>query len=171
MVSKDRVITSIIICLLLILSPITLASCQRSDRTGNVVARRILQASLDVEAENNKEEALRLVNEAIKADNKYALAYSSRASLYKSLGYRARKLEGDEAKARGYYTKSIEDYKKALELEPNSYFNLLWIAGSYREIQMYEEAERYYEKALEVKPNDKAAQQGLDFVKRAKSNP
>jgi len=61
MVSKDRVITSIIICLLLILSPITLASCQRSDRTGNVVARRILQASLDVEAENNYVEALCVV--------------------------------------------------------------------------------------------------------------
>ena len=49
---------------------------------------------------------------------------------------------------------ALENYKKAYEVDKNNVVLLNEIAYLYVDLGNYEEAEKYYKKALEVKPND-----------------
>ena len=49
---------------------------------------------------------------------------------------------------------ALENYKKAYEIDKNNVVLLNEIAYLYVDLGNYEEAENYYKKALEIKPND-----------------
>ena len=49
---------------------------------------------------------------------------------------------------------ALENYKKAYEMDKNNIVLLNEIAYLYVDLGNYEEAENYYKKALEIKPND-----------------
>ena len=56
---------------------------------------------------------------------------------------------------------ALENYKKAYEVDKNNVVLLNEIAYLYVDLGNYEEAEKYYKKALEVKPNDENSLKNL----------
>ena len=56
---------------------------------------------------------------------------------------------------------ALENYKKAYEIDKNNVVLLNEIAYLYVDLGNYEEAEKYYKKALEVKPNDENSLKNL----------
>jgi len=56
---------------------------------------------------------------------------------------------------------ALENYKKAYEIDKNNVVLLNEIAYLYVDLGNYEEAENYYKKALEVKPNDENSLKNL----------
>ena len=56
---------------------------------------------------------------------------------------------------------ALENYKKAYEMDKNNVVLLNEIAYLYVDLGNYEEAENYYKKALEVKPNDENSLKNL----------
>ena len=56
---------------------------------------------------------------------------------------------------------ALEDYKKAYELDKNNVVLLNEIAYLYVDLGNYEEAENYYKKSLEIKPNDENSLKNL----------
>ena len=56
---------------------------------------------------------------------------------------------------------ALENYKKAYEVDKNNVILLNEIAYLYVDLGNYEEAENYYKKALEVKPNDENSLKNL----------
>ena len=56
---------------------------------------------------------------------------------------------------------ALENYKKAYEVDKNNIVLLNEIAYLYVDLGNYEEAEKYYKKALEVKPNDENSLKNL----------
>ena len=56
---------------------------------------------------------------------------------------------------------ALEDYKKAYELDKNNVVLLNEIAYLYVDLGNYKEAENYYKKALEIKPNDENSLKNL----------
>ena len=56
---------------------------------------------------------------------------------------------------------ALENYKKAYELDKNNVVLLNEIAYLYVDLGNYEEAENYYKKALEIKPNDENSLKNL----------
>ena len=56
---------------------------------------------------------------------------------------------------------ALENYKKAYEVDKNNVVLLNEIAYLYVDLGNYEEAENYYKKALEVKPNDENSLKNL----------
>ena len=56
---------------------------------------------------------------------------------------------------------ALENYKKAYELDKNNVVLLNEIAYLYVDLGNYKEAENYYKKALEIKPNDENSLKNL----------
>jgi len=50
----------------------------------------------------------------------------------------------------GQYDKAIEQFKKAIEAEPNNYAAYLWLGKAYSQKKMWEEAAKMYAKAMEI---------------------
>ena len=59
---------------------------------------------------------------------------------------------GQLYESQGKHAKAIENYQKALELEPNNEPGLLSMARLHARQQQYAEAEQYYQRALAVRP-------------------
>ena len=65
----------------------------------------------------------------------------------------------------GQYTKALQHYKQALQLQgqgnPLNFATYLNVAAIYLDVQDYERAVAFFKKALEIRPDNKRAQQGL----------
>lgn len=64
----------------------------------------------------------------------------------------------------GDYYKSLEFYKKASQLNPNSAGIYFAIGGALKELHQFQEAEKYYQKSLEINPDNYGAVSGLLFT-------
>lgn len=64
----------------------------------------------------------------------------------------------------GDYYKSLEYYKKALQLNPNSAGIHYSVGSTLKELHQFTEAEKYYRKSLEINPDNYGAVSGLLFT-------
>ncbi len=95
--------------------------------------------------------ALHQYDLALARDTTFTDAYYNRAFAYVELKQ---------------YSQALEDFKKVSKLNPTDYRTYFMIGSIYEFYKDYQEAARYYEKALELKPDFQEAKQALEEVRK-----
>lgn len=112
------------------------------------------ELAIDYEMTGNPEKAIELLEIALKGFSseekvEYVRFYTNLASLYSNFGY---------------IDKSIEVYKKAIEIAPNDYLAYLNIGGILFHTGKQDEGIYYEKKALELKPGDTNILKNLGYM-------
>jgi predicted Zn-dependent protease len=71
---------------------------------------------------------------------------------------------------RGLYRHAALHYEAAIKSQPSYLPALLGLAQAREELQEWDEAKKWYERVLEIEPQNEAARQGLERVKSASRN-
>ncbi|TFG15862.1 MAG: tetratricopeptide repeat protein [Promethearchaeota archaeon] len=70
----------------------------------------------------------------------------------------------------GKFQKALENYKKALDIEPKNVDALICCGLCYRNMEEYDKAIEYYDNALEIEPDNKTALNNKGYVLECKGD-
>jgi tetratricopeptide (TPR) repeat protein len=129
MLSWKRVVTSVLCAVILA----GLAGCSKPDEISLYADAAVLKEM------NENDKAVAKLDQAIKANPDFSLAYSLLGDIYR------------ESKE---YEKSAKAYTKATELNPFSFNDFFSLGTVYQEMQRWAEAAMAYVKACELRPDD-----------------
>ena len=62
------------------------------------------------------------------------------------------------------FNEALDSFKKALELKPKNLGTINHIAECYERIKSFDDAKKYYNKVIEIDPNNKIALKGLSRI-------
>ena len=65
---------------------------------------------------------------------------------------------------KGKFNEALDSFKKALELKPKNLGTINHIAECYERIKSFDDAKKYYNKAIEIDQNNKIALKGLSRI-------
>jgi tetratricopeptide (TPR) repeat protein len=124
--------------------------------------------ALKLSQEGEYEKAISYLDKAIDYDPNHFRAYERRAELNEQLGDNLTASGADDAKARAYYEKAIQDYQTGSKLGGLStnvrLITLSSITRIYIKLEQYHEAKKYAEQMLEIQPGYQRAQDLLKII-------
>ena len=114
----------------------------------------------------NFEERAKAFQEAVRLCPSFAEAYCNLADACENLAAMAQR---DVVKFNQLLDKAVSAYQESLKCNPNLFAPHLGLGDTYRVMGLYEQAERAYRKALEIKPGHAKALAGLEKIRLIKS--
>jgi tetratricopeptide (TPR) repeat protein/predicted Ser/Thr protein kinase len=159
--------------------------------TSSEGALKLYYQGLALIHQGNRLEAVRLLEQAVKEDTRFAMAYAKLAETYHKLGYadraeqyanQALELSGNlsvhelynvtaiEATVTNNHTKAIDAYQKLIESFPNDPESYLDVASVYETTGGWDRALENYRKALELDPKYVDALTAVGRIQLRKGN-
>jgi tetratricopeptide (TPR) repeat protein len=87
------------------------------------------------------------------------------ARIYLATAYAQQYVPGAETdENKRYATLAIEEYKKVLATDPNNALSVKGIANLYRQEKQFDQAKQYYNKAVQIDPNDPEAYYSVAYI-------